>query len=1170
MDRDHHRRFSPARTLLTVFVAILAAGVAAPGGATTYLRAGTPADAGDEDGHVVPVERWRSFGTRVLTGDIDGDGRDDLVIEERSGTCCGFAGSPGVVHVFFSRPDWPSTWDLAARPPDVTFGPEDEGDLLRLAALEDVSGDGQDDVVLVAISGDGPDEDRSAAGEVLVWHGRSTWPAEVSPATLAPDVIVYGDGTSNVFSAGAGDADGDGIADLLAVTAEGGVQQSVLAFFSSRGALPAVVDLAADAPDARLIGVPTGQFPVAFGDVSGDGIVDVVFGGESSISEALIFLGADPWEAVRDHGVTGADREIPLDGGRQPVVIADVVGDATPDLVLSEVLRGDATRGRVHVYRGSATIATDSAAAVIRGRDAADALAVHAVGDVTDDGLPDLVLGATGDGARQRNFNWGEIVLLRGPPGDLDLSTAAGDAVIFGTGRVPNGSAILDLNHDGATDLVLGRTTENQLHVFLGPLNLADTPPAPTLHVDAALGADSEDGLAWDTAKATIEGALIPLDSIPGPVTVRVAEGTYAETFTVGEDTVLSGGWPSGGGRRRDPVAHPTVIDAEGRDATVRVVGNVGAPASRIDGFVITGGEWDRGAGILVNTGTAVITNNVITGNTALAVGYTYFMSCQDALGNPQSWEACAYPCSGYGTGIFVEAGADAVITNNLVHDNGVDFDFPFCMGPPPPDWFCFGYPQDCRFSDHGTGGGIRTDSSDTIIRNNTVTRDEGQGIRSDALPTVENNVVHANGSTDIVLPREATASGNVYGTSWNTLDATNVEADPLFVDPAVGDFHLSHLAAGQAADSPAIDAGTVAASAACLEPAPCLDGFTTRTDAVTDAGTVDAGFHYFLIAPNQPPTFGGVADARGTEDCAIELTWLAATDPEDDDPILYRVYRADAPGGQDFGMPLATTGNTFHRDEAVVFGQTYHYVVRALDGIGAEDDNGVELAATPRDLSPPLAAWDALPVAAGCELTLSVAVEDDCSGIALTELHRSTTPGFVPGAATLVATDPPAMHADTVPTNGNYYYRLVATNGAGIVTVTAQLSARVDACDAVPTVPGEAFIPLVQREASGIRLDVVPAPGADFHRLYRGTLAALGSYDHGVSLGADRTLGGGDDLGLCDFAGPSVVDERGLEAGSFYFLVVGVNAAGEGLHGMDSSGFNGADATSGPTDCTP
>jgi hypothetical protein len=65
-----------------------------------------------------------------------------------------------------------------------------------------------------------------------------------------------------------------------------------------------------------------------------------------------------------------------------------------------------------------------------------------------------------------------------------------------------------------------------------------------------------------------------------------------------------------------------------------------------------------------------------------------------------------------------------------------------------------------------------------------------------------------------------------------------NISADPLFVTGPKGDAYLSQTAAGQAANSPAVDSGS--ATAASLG-----ETGTTRTDGVTDSATVDMGYHY-------------------------------------------------------------------------------------------------------------------------------------------------------------------------------------------------------------------------------------------------------------------------------------------------------------------------------------
>jgi len=77
----------------------------------------------------------------------------------------------------------------------------------------------------------------------------------------------------------------------------------------------------------------------------------------------------------------------------------------------------------------------------------------------------------------------------------------------------------------------------------------------------------------------------------------------------------------------------------------------------------------------------------------------------------------------------------------------------------------------------------------------------------------------------------------DLYGSDY--VIGNCITSDPLFATGPNGDYYLSHVAAGQASDSPCIDAGSD--TAVNME----LDSKTTRTDGTTDAGTVDTGYHY-------------------------------------------------------------------------------------------------------------------------------------------------------------------------------------------------------------------------------------------------------------------------------------------------------------------------------------
>jgi parallel beta-helix repeat protein len=186
---------------------------------------------------------------------------------------------------------------------------------------------------------------------------------------------------------------------------------------------------------------------------------------------------------------------------------------------------------------------------------------------------------------------------------------------------------------------------------------------------------------------------------------------------------------------------------------------------------------------------------------------------------------------------------------------------------------------------DGGSGGNVKLVDSDYVTIRNNIFRDTGRdainisGTSTNAL--IENNLIY-NISDDGITPagsgnhtlrnntiyncsgyilEGAATAGNLYENNifwqlngidnttvatynyndyWGTLTGTgNINSDPLFVNAVGADFHLSHIATGQGSDSPCKDAGSDTAANLGLETR------TTRTDHVTDTGTVDMGFHY-------------------------------------------------------------------------------------------------------------------------------------------------------------------------------------------------------------------------------------------------------------------------------------------------------------------------------------
>lgn len=256
------------------------------------LRAGTVINLRDEapDWLLLGPAATAYFGASLATGDLDGDGIDDLAV----GAWSAGAGAPtdsGAVFVFRGVAGLGGTLDMARVAPDtLVLGPP--GALIsgalslgtcscrgRPLAIADLDGDGANDLVAGAPLDDG------RRGSVYVLPGPLAAPRYALPD--APHLRLGGAAVDDRlgWSVATGHLDGDGRVDLVAAAPWSSAlgRAKVGAVYGLRGPLPTdgVLDLVSTAP-LRVVG-PTlsdgdAGLSLALGDTDGDGADDLHVG----------------------------------------------------------------------------------------------------------------------------------------------------------------------------------------------------------------------------------------------------------------------------------------------------------------------------------------------------------------------------------------------------------------------------------------------------------------------------------------------------------------------------------------------------------------------------------------------------------------------------------------------------------------------------------------------------------------------------------------------------------------------------------------------------------------------------------------------------------------------------------------------------------------------------
>jgi VCBS repeat-containing protein len=328
----------------------------------------------------------------------------------------------------------------------ATFNGDSAGANLgwSVAGAGDIDGDGVPDLIAGA-----PFDDQATldAGSVRVFSG----------ASGSAIYTFVGDSVSDFFGwsvAGAGDVNGDGVADII-VGAPGddnnGTSSGSARVFSGADG-SALYTFDGDAASDNF-----GWTVASAGDVNGDGHADLIVGASGNDTNgaesgtARVFSGIDGSVLFTFNGDSAGDRL-----GYSVAGAGDVDGDGVPDLIVGAYLddNNGTDSGSARVFSG----ADGSVLYTFDGDSPADqfGFSVAGAGDVDGDGFADLIVGARGDD--NNGTSSGSARVFSGATGAV-LFTFNGDSSfdVFGVSVAGAG----DVDGDGHADLVVGADSDD-------------------------------------------------------------------------------------------------------------------------------------------------------------------------------------------------------------------------------------------------------------------------------------------------------------------------------------------------------------------------------------------------------------------------------------------------------------------------------------------------------------------------------------------------------------------------------------------------------------------------------------------------------------------------------------------------------------------------------------
>jgi parallel beta-helix repeat protein len=348
------------------------------------------------------------------------------------------------------------------------------------------------------------------------------------------------------------------------------------------------------------------------------------------------------------------------------------------------------------------------------------------------------------------------------------------------------------------------------------------------------------------------------IDAAAGGDTIIVRPGTYAENidFKGKAVAVISEKGPE-----------LTVIDG-GQAGTVVTASSGEGSDSVLDGFMLSNGWAYFGGGIYCKNSSPSLIHNIVASNQALYhCGGIYNDNASPLIaGNIIEDNYADYS----GGGIYCVGNSSPVIAGNIISNNTAMYrgGGVYCENSPA------GIINNMIFSNHAGyyGGGIHfRDTASVTITSNTVFGNHadyyGGGISCEnSSPAIMNMILWDNiagyGSDHEYYFYSGAGPTITYSNVRGGAPGTgNIDADPLFVDPAAEDLHLTF-------DSPCVDAGSNITYPHDFEGDPRV------VPMIIDIGADEFYFHLYhtgSVSPGGPVTIN-VVGSPGTSPVTLAL----------------------------------------------------------------------------------------------------------------------------------------------------------------------------------------------------------------------------------------------------------------------------------------------------------